>query len=81
MLSLSPCHSLFSLQFLWNIFFFCATSSHGLGACIISLWQGHLLASPTTSSVSPSPHPSCFVHLHELKGSAADSTAESLSSA
>lgn len=35
----------------------------------------HVQVSPATGSVSPSPHPSCFVHLHELNGLAADSTA------
>ena len=60
-------------SFFWDIFFFCATSSSGLGTIcsfsvrIISMWQGELVGvDPTMSSVSPAPHLGGFVHLDVL---------------
>ena len=49
MLNLLPSHKFCFFSFFWDIFFFCATSSSGLGTIcsfsvrIISMWQGELM--------------------------------------
>ena len=57
-----------SFSFFWDIFFFCATSSSGLGTiCSFSshlnvAGRAHVGVDPTVSSVSPAPHRGGFVH-------------------
>lgn len=66
MQNLLPGHKLLFFSFFWNIFFFCATSSFGIGTIcsfsvrIISMWQGELVAKRPVSST---PHLGHFVHL------------------
>ena len=61
-----------SFSFFWDIFFFCATSSSGLGTiCSFSshlnvAGRAHVGVDPTVSSVSPAPRPGGFVHLDVL---------------
>ena len=62
-------------SFFWDIFFFCATPSSGLGTNNLFFFskdhlnvagRAHVGVDPTVSSVSPAPHLGGFVHLDVL---------------